>query len=77
MSQNENPEQVPEKESGKESTEEILKIHAPITCAEKHFFIYKTANTVECTKCPVGYQLPPLGAEVKNGRVLIHGQIIA
>lgn len=45
-----------------------------VTCS-KHFFIRKGAEA-ECRDCPMGYFLTP-EYEVRDGRLYLHGTIVA
>lgn len=57
-----------------ENKEELFKLGPNLSCGKgNHYFVYHTANEIECTKCPVGY---PVGPEInlKEGNVVIHGE---
>jgi hypothetical protein len=68
----------------KEEKEEIkiepeIKDHTvqpSLTCGKgEHYFVQVSGTEVRCRKCPVGYNIGP-GYEVKNGHVILHGQLL-
>ena len=68
------------KEVKVEDTSEVYTLKPPITCSKGgHTFTLKGMDMgmqmAECTNCPVGY-LVPLGGEIKNGHVYIHGTLV-
>lgn len=57
-----------------EPTDQLVKLGPNLICND-HYFKYQTGTEVRCTKCPIGYQVGP-GTEVKNGHIVIHGELV-
>ena len=59
---------------------EIITVKPPITCSKTEHSFRLVRNEMgiaaECVKCPVGYPLPPIGWELKEGHIYIHGQLV-
>ena len=67
----------PEKQDLKKDQEgEILTLQPSLTCKKgTHFFIRKSGTEVNCTMCPIGYNIGP-SMSVKNGHIYKGNEIV-
>lgn len=57
----------------KDAENETYRLGQPVTCErDRHNWKMVKTNQVECEKCRMGFLLP-LGGELKNNSVFIHG----
>jgi hypothetical protein len=64
------------KKEEKDDGSTIIRIQPSLTCEKgRHFFQRISGVEIKCQKCPIGYPVSG-GTEVKNGRVMIHGQLV-
>lgn len=55
---------------------ELLTISPSVTCTKgNHNFVQVSGTEAECPRCHVGYGLGA-GAEVKEGHIYIHGELV-
>jgi hypothetical protein len=61
-----------QKHEEEKSNEQKLSLGPNRVCNE-HNFVRRKQSEAYCTKCPVGYYIPP-GGELKEGHIYIDGQ---
>lgn len=64
------------KEEKQDDGSTIIRIQPSLMCAKgEHYFKYISGMEIKCQKCPVGYGVTA-GTSLKNGKVMIHGQLV-